>query len=221
MKDGGWIPVDKRLFGLLPKKGAYSFIEAYISYRLDIENGCENSVNGYSRIWSWSRNKVRNFIEGLRTGKGHVVDNQRTGKGQEIRLFFNNLQDHKDRQRTGKGQARDRQGTITIDNNKIHIPYAEILDDLNKKGGFNYRVSDGSMKLINGRFADGFTKEDFFRVHDNKIASWKDTKWSQYLRPKTLYLPDNFQSYLNESPPRKMKTIQNADGDFIEVPDDH
>ena len=79
MKSGNWIPVDKRLINLLPRDREYTFIEAYISYRVDIENGEENSINGYSRIWSWSRNKVRHFVEGLRTGKGHVMDNQRTG----------------------------------------------------------------------------------------------------------------------------------------------
>lgn len=96
--------------------------------------------------------------------------------------------------------------------------YKEIIEDLNQKGGFSYRVSDGTIKLINGRISDGFTKEDFFQVHSTKIAKWKGTKWAEYLRPKTLYLPDNFQSYLNEAPPLKTKTIQNADGDFIQVP---
>ena len=96
--------------------------------------------------------------------------------------------------------------------------YKEIIDDLNQKGSFKFQVSDGAVKLINGRISDGFTKEDFFKVHSNKIAKWKGTKWSEYLRPKTLYLPDNFQSYLNEEPPAKMRRFLNADGEYCEEP---
>jgi hypothetical protein len=130
MKDGGWIPIDKRLVNLLPKRGEYTFLEAYISLRVDLDSGAEISINGYSRMWSWSRNKVRYFVEGLRTGKGHSVDTQRTGKGQEIRLFFNNLQEAGDRLRTGKGQAKDRQGTTTIDTNTKpkEKPIGEMLE---------------------------------------------------------------------------------------------
>lgn len=130
MKDGGWIPIDKRVINLLPKSREYTFLEAYISLRYDLEQGEEISINGYARIWSWSRNKVRNFVEGLRTGKGHVVDNQRTGKGQEIRIISNNLGEHKDSQGTVKGQAKDRQGTTTINpnpNNRFIPPTLEEI----------------------------------------------------------------------------------------------
>lgn len=114
MKDGGWVPVDKRLTNLLPKGREYTFLEAYISLRIDLDSGAEVSINGYARMWSWSRNKVRYFVEGLRTGKGHAVDTQRTGKGHEIRLFFKELEDRTDSRGTVEGQSRDRQGTITI-----------------------------------------------------------------------------------------------------------
>jgi hypothetical protein len=117
MKDGNWIPVDKRIVNLLPKGGEYTFLEAYISLRIDLDNGADISINGYARLWSWSRNKVRHFVEGLRTGKGHSVDTQRTGKGQELRLIFNTLEEQKDIQGTAKGQAKDRQGTTTINTN--------------------------------------------------------------------------------------------------------
>lgn len=173
MKDGGWIPIDKRLCSLLPKNGEYSFIEAYISYRIDVDNNCENSINGYSRMWSWSRNKVRNFIEGLRTGKGHVVDNQRTGKGQEIRLIINDLQQCKDKQGTGSGQARDRQGTTTIkpDTNtkpntktKIFIPPSvKEVDDYMTEINF---MGDAD------QFVDFYTSKNWF-VGRNKMKDWK------------------------------------------------
>jgi uncharacterized phage protein (TIGR02220 family) len=201
MKSGNWIPVDKRIVNLLPRDREYTFVEAYLSYRMDIESGAENSINGYARIWAWSRNKVRYFVEGLRTGKGHVVDNQRTGKGQEIRFIFKELEEATDSQGTGEGQAKDRQGTITIIKNKKKdidtLPYAEIIADLNSKGGFKYKTGSATRKLIHARFADGFKKEDFFRVHTVKIAEWANTNMSKFLRPETLY-SNKFDSYLNQ-----------------------
>jgi uncharacterized phage protein (TIGR02220 family) len=81
----------------------------------------------------------------------------------------------------------------------IQKPYKEILDDLNSKGGFSYRPGKAVNEFINGRLAEGFTKEDFFHVHTVMVAKWKDDeKMSQYLRPSTLYRPTHFQEYLNQ-----------------------
>jgi len=97
-------------------------------------------------------------------------------------------------------------------------PYLEIIEDLNQKGGFKYRVGESIKKEINGRLSEKFTKEDFFTVHTNMISKWKDDpKMSQYLRPKTLYCASNFQGYLNIKTV-KMKTIMNQDGQHIQVP---
>jgi uncharacterized phage protein (TIGR02220 family) len=83
----------------------------------------------------------------------------------------------------------------------VHKPYKEILDDLNSKGGFSYRPGKSVNEFINGRLAEGFTKDDFFHVHTVMVAKWKDDeKMSQYLRPSTLYRPTHFQEYLNQKP---------------------
>ncbi|NQS64754.1 prephenate dehydrogenase, partial [Streptococcus suis] len=43
--------------------------------------------------------------------------------------------------------------------------------------------------------------EDFKKVIDTKVAQWKNnTEMAKYLRPKTLFSPSNFDSYLNEAP---------------------
>lgn len=72
MKQGGWIPVDKNLRHYLPKGRAYSLIEAYLSYRIDLDDGVASAVNDYARRWGWSRNKVRNFIGALQEGAVEV-----------------------------------------------------------------------------------------------------------------------------------------------------
>lgn len=75
----------------------------------------------------------------------------------------------------------------------------EILDDLNKLLGTNYKTSSIKTKtLINARLKEGFSVEDFKTVHRKKIAEWeKNPDMAKYLRPETLY-GNKFESYLNQ-----------------------
>ena len=78
-------------------------------------------------------------------------------------------------------------------------PYEEIIAYLNKKTGKKFRVGNDVRKLINGRYKDKFTKEDFFKVIDNKCNEWlNDNKMKEYLRPQTLF-GTKFDSYLNSN----------------------
>lgn len=114
MKNGNWVPLDKNLVSTLPQDRSFSAIEAMFSYTVDQDNGKEGSINGYSNLWGWSRNKVRKFISELRTGRGHIADRKGTGKGHLIRFIDTGSQVVKDRKGTGKGQVRDRKGDTTI-----------------------------------------------------------------------------------------------------------
>lgn len=118
-----------------------------------------------------------------------------------------------------KAKAKPETESVTIKDISL---YKEIVSDLNAKGNFRFTANNDTIKHINGRLSEGFTKEDFFLVHDIKIAEWqKDEKFSKYLRPSTLYAPSHFESYLNQRPKRKTKTILNMDGVHVEVPDDY
>ena len=78
-------------------------------------------------------------------------------------------------------------------------PYEEIIAYLNKKTGKKFRVGNDVRKLINARFKENFTKEDFFKVIDNKCNEWlNDNKMKEYLRPQTLF-GTKFDSYLNSN----------------------
>ena len=57
-----WVPIDKDIIYHLPKDRPYSIIEAFISYRVDLDNGVNYSLNGYAKLWGWSRCRVRDFI---------------------------------------------------------------------------------------------------------------------------------------------------------------
>jgi len=98
------------------------------------------------------------------------------------------------------------------------IPYGEIIDDLNVKGGFRYRIGEATKKHIRGRFAEGYTLEDFLHVHTVKVAQWKGTKDEMYLRPSTLYNSEKFEGYANTKS-IKMKRIIGLDGMWAEVPE--
>lgn len=75
--------------------------------------------------------------------------------------------------------------------------YNYIIDYLNEKADVNFRSSaKETQALINARFSDGFEEQDFIKVIDNMVASWKGTELEQYLRPKTLF-GTKFESYLN------------------------
>jgi len=77
------------------------------------------------------------------------------------------------------------------------IPYLEIIDYLNSKSGSHYRNTDSTRRLIHARFQEGFTKDDFFKVIDNKVSSWTGSEFEKFIRPQTLFSP-KFESYLNE-----------------------
>jgi len=86
-------------------------------------------------------------------------------------------------------------------NQQDQIPYKEIIEHLNQLAGktFNYK-SEATRKLIRGRFSEGFTKEDFFKVHFNKCNEWVgNSEMVKYLRPATLYAPSHFDDYLNQN----------------------
>lgn len=57
-----FIPIDKEVRSLLPKKGTYSELEAIVSISLDFNENKPVSVAGYANLWGWSRDKVRRFL---------------------------------------------------------------------------------------------------------------------------------------------------------------
>lgn len=79
-----------------------------------------------------------------------------------------------------------------------------ILSYLNEKAGTSYRASSKkTQSLINARFNETFTIDDFKRVIDIKVAEWgNDEKMSKFLRPETLFGP-KFESYINQKPVNK------------------
>jgi len=89
-------------------------------------------------------------------------------------------------------------------------PIEEVISYLNTQASKSYKSSTKkNQDVIKARFNEGFTLEDFKKVIDNKVASWKnDTKMDQYLRPQTLF-GTKFESYLNEKQVSKNNKTNN------------
>lgn len=92
----------------------------------------------------------------------------------------------------------------------------EIVEYLNRKTGKNFKYStDATQTKIRARIREGFSKEDFFSVIDNRCAEWKtDEVMSVYLRPETLF-GTKFESYLQAA-----KTSATGGGVWAREPQD-
>jgi uncharacterized phage protein (TIGR02220 family) len=79
-------------------------------------------------------------------------------------------------------------------------PYLEIVSFLNERSGKNFSAaSDTTRTHIHARWKDGFRVEQFKAVIERKCSEWKgDPKMDKFLRPQTLFIPSNFEAYLNE-----------------------
>jgi uncharacterized phage protein (TIGR02220 family) len=96
---------------------------------------------------------------------------------------------------THKVMVKEKDKVLVKDNKGI---YKGIIEDLNLVLKTNYKVdSTKNRELIEARFAEGHTLEDFKTVHRKMAKAWGlDNKMRQYLRPITLY-SNKFESYLN------------------------
>jgi len=90
----------------------------------------------------------------------------------------------------------------------------EIVDYLNSKLGTSYRPkSKETASKVNARLEEGFTVSDFKAVIDSKVSQWgNDSKMQEYLRPKTLFAPSNFEAYLQAT--KQKAVIANAYAEY-------
>lgn len=74
----------------------------------------------------------------------------------------------------------------------------DIINDLNEILKTSYKAtSKKNIELITARINEGFTVEDFKKVHRNMAKRWgADNKMREFLRPITLY-SNKLESYLN------------------------
>lgn len=121
-------------------------------------------------------------------------DNQKAIKGRQL----NNINKENNKKDIMSGLAPDpapkaKKGKALTESCKI------IITHLNEATGSRYKTNAKYIRdLIGARLVDGYTVEDFITVIDRQVLKWgNDPKMAEYLRPKTLFRPSNFDSYLN------------------------
>lgn len=98
----------------------------------------------------------------------------------------------------------------------------EVVEYLNEKTGKNFKPeAEANIESINARITDGYTVDDLKQVIDNMTIKWLDRPdMVEYLRPRTLFAPKKFESYLNAVPNKdptpevKLPTIWNGFSDL-------
>ena len=82
-----------------------------------------------------------------------------------------------------------------------------VIDYLNQKNGTSYRASSKKNKsLINARFSEGYSVDDFKKVIDIKSNDWSGTDMAKFFRPETLF-GNKFDGYLNQVPIKKQAPV--------------
>lgn len=85
--------------------------------------------------------------------------------------------------------------------NEMDEVIADVIKYLNTKAEKRFSLNaEPTIKSIRARLRDGYSFSDITKVIDIKVSQWKGTELDKYLRPKTLFNPGNFQSYINENP---------------------
>ena len=85
--------------------------------------------------------------------------------------------------------------------NKSSLPNGfadKVIKHLNEKADRRIRVTYPSRKLIQARFNEGYSLEDFKYVIDVKCSQWIGTDFEKYLRPSTLFNATKFTEYHSE-----------------------
>jgi uncharacterized phage protein (TIGR02220 family) len=101
------------------------------------------------------------------------------------------------------------ESTTEITTEKNTMPCTDIIHYLNQKTSKRFKPESRKTKeLIQARFTEGFTLEDFKKVIDLKSAEWlQDPKWNKFLRPETLF-GNKFESYLNQQPGKRILSAE-------------
>lgn len=73
-----------------------------------------------------------------------------------------------------------------------------VLAHLSSKTGIRYRGAKKHVQLIMARLADGIPEADLIAVVDRQDRKWpRGDKFREFLRPETLFGPDNIAKYLD------------------------
>lgn len=192
------------------------------------------SIVSLSERWKWSRPRVKRFLTLLE--RDNMLTQKCTPYGTTLTIVnYGVFQDVGTASVTTNVQpsfserAPNVTQTINVKNDKNDNninnnvkqerkkDISEVINYLNKTAEKNFKQGvDATVKMINARFEDGYSFDDFVKVIDCKVSDWKDNPdMNKYLRPSTLFRPGNFENYLNESKGNKYERIKREGGGLL------
>lgn len=179
------------------------FIYAEIEQLSQLDKGCVASNNHFSELIGITKENVSRNISDL-AEKGYIKIEIVKGTRNHTRIITLTtlVRPPYQSSKTPLSKQQETKENKTINktiNKTTPLFYMDIIDYLNVKANTRFKAQNKKTKeLINARFNDGFTLEDFKIVIDKKVTQWKDdTKMSGYLRPETLF-SNKFEGYLNQ-----------------------
>lgn len=179
--------------------GRGQYLRSYRNLREDLMYMDNNAIKYYSI------SHIKKIIDKL------VVDGRVKKEETELGTLFTIVnyskyqgferfeKDNQERRENGARTEQEQNKNNKKKDNKVNKDnYIYIVEYLNLKAGTKYKAdTKKTISLIDARLKEGFTLDDFKKVIDNKIATWKGTEWEKYLRPETLF-GNKFEGYLNE-----------------------
>ena len=158
----------------------------------------EHKFNGsLLYLADWTNSTKQGVIKNLKSlvEKGYIIKNSENINGVNKVEYYTTMFNRGIKQSLIGGIKQSLTNNIYID--KIE-DIKEIIDYLNTKLNTNYKSNTKqTQSMINARFKEGFTVEDFKMVIDKKYKEWLNTEFEQYLTPQTLF-GTKFEKYLNQ-----------------------
>jgi uncharacterized phage protein (TIGR02220 family)/predicted phage replisome organizer len=196
------IPYDPNNVGVLASVIGHDVDHVKEAIRLGVQLDLIKIIDG-KEIWM---TEIQNMIGQSSTEADRIrnyrkkLDEKLLPESTDVQMYDKSTPEIEKEIEKKKELEKEKQRTENREQQEEQLPYAEIISYLNSQSGSRYRNTDSTRRLIHARFNEGFTKEDFFKVIDNKVRSWKGTEWEKFLRPETLFCASKFQGYLNEKP---------------------
>lgn len=221
---GIWIPADIWLNKNITLMEKVFLVEID---SLDNNEGCFASNDYFSKFFGLSKNRCSEVIKSLE--KKELVNIDYSYKP-NTKLIEKRIIKVLDKSNIGtrnldrgirnldRGYSENCEDNNTLSNNTINNNiYCLVIKKLNDLANKNFKGSSSkTQKLIKARINEGFTLEDFYKVIENKTATWKnDPKMDQYLRPDTLF-GTKFEGYLNEKVTKQNKFGGENNGKYQE-----
>ncbi|EMF4353507.1 conserved phage C-terminal domain-containing protein [Providencia rettgeri] len=147
-------------------------------------------------------NQSNSSAERIRTGQNDLIDKRKMKRSNNTKMTPSNGANCPDLTESTTENTQE----ITTESNSFCQAHAEpdhaqiVLNHFNKVTNSSYRDGKTTMGHIRARLAENYIADDLILVTDYTTAKWlNDSKMSDYLRPKTLFSPENCMEYFEKA----------------------